>query len=37
LEKEFFKELKKEHPEVQIEQYEVITSEENQKILKGFF
>ncbi|TSD01122.1 MAG: hypothetical protein Athens071426_708 [Parcubacteria group bacterium Athens0714_26] len=36
-EKEFLKELEKKFPEIKINQYEVISSAENQKILKDFY
>ena len=36
-EKEFLKELEKQYPEVKINQYEVISNRENQKILQEFY
>jgi len=36
-EKEFLKELEKQYPEVKINQYEVVSSQENQKILQEFY
>jgi len=36
-EKEFLKELEKKYPEIEIKKYEVISSPENQEILKNFY
>ena len=36
-EKEFLEELGKKYPEIEIKKYEVISSPENQKILKDFY
>jgi len=36
-EHEFLKELKTKYPEIEIKEYEVISSQENQKILDGFY
>ena len=36
-EKEFFKELKDKYPEIEVKEYEVISSLENQKILQEFY
>ena len=36
-EHEFLKELKNKYPEIEIEEYEVISNQENQKILQDFY
>ena len=36
-EEEFLKELKNQYPEIEIKEYEVISSQENQKILNEFY